>query len=142
MSTAQHSIFPSLSQASPYSELPLAYVGRYVMEHLYAAICLRFCHVKYLFHSGTGHNILRNPNYGNEMEELGLNTKLDNISVQTRHLVKKHNRGAVWIDFFQNTEDQKENTAYTEPKKIKTVPFFFEYTLIKFLSWFQSVTVT
>jgi hypothetical protein len=62
------------------------------------------------------------------------------MSVQTPHLVK-NNRGAVWIDFFENTEDQKENTASTEPKKITMFPFFFEYTLMKFLSWFQFVTV-
>jgi hypothetical protein len=47
------------------------------------------------------------------------------MSVQTQHPVKKHNKGAVWIDFFENSEAQKENTAHTEPKKIKIFPFFF-----------------
>jgi hypothetical protein len=28
------------------------------------------------------------------------------------------------MDFFENIEDQKENTAYSESNKIKIVPFF------------------
>jgi hypothetical protein len=42
------------------------------------AIHLRSCHTKHLLALvGIGHIILRNSNYGNEMEELALNMKLE-----------------------------------------------------------------
>jgi hypothetical protein len=82
---------------------------------------------------------LKTPNYGNKLK-LRLEYKAWNMSVWTWLFVKKQNRKMVWINFI-NTEEQRESMAYITSKRTNIVPFLHEFILMKFILWFQFVTV-
>jgi hypothetical protein len=88
------SFFPSLSHRLPLPpELPLTSQD-YIAEYNYARVCLRSC-ISKIYHVlvGAEYTTVKNPNYGNEIEEFrhGYNV-WNNTSVWNWQLVKRQNR--------------------------------------------------